>query len=122
MLIGGLPTSVPFPLSQCLVPTGIDGPVAIWITSDSQPLINSPVDRAVDKQVAGPTIAFIDTKSQLLGQLAHTPQGTPPPSVVTTVNLDQATSIISNASPMSTSTSPMPTSTSSDVTYQGYWR
>ena len=106
MLIGGLPNSVPFPLSQCVVPTGIDGPVAIWITSDSQPLVNNPIDRAVDKQVAGPTIAFIDTKSQLLGQLAHTPQGNPPPEVVTTlINLNQATSIISDASPVPTSTS-----------------
>ena len=117
MLVGGLPFSVPLPLSKCVVPSGINGPVAIWITSDNQPLLNNPIDRAVDKQVAGPTITFIDTKLQLLGQMAHTPQSTPPP-VVTTVNLDQATSIINNASPSSSvsssvsspASSPTPTS------------
>jgi len=111
MVIGGLAFSVPLPLSQCVVPAGINGPVAIWITSDSQPLINNPIDRAVDKQVAGPTIAFIDTKSQLLGQMARNSQNTPPTSSVSVVNLDQATSIINNASPLPTST----------ISYQGSW-
>jgi hypothetical protein len=107
MLIGGLPFTVSLPLSECVVPDGINGPVALWITSDSQPLLGNPVDRAVDKQVAGPTIAFIDTKPQLLGQMARTPSG-PQPPVPTTLTLDQATSILSDASP-----SPTPTSTPS---------
>ena len=107
MLVGGLPFTIALPLSQCVVPAGIDGPVALWVTSDSQPLLNNPIDRAVDKQVAGPTIAFIDSKSQLLGQLARTPSSPPPPSV-STVNLDQATSILSNASPSPTPTSSGP--------------
>jgi hypothetical protein len=118
MIAGGLPASVSLPVSQCVVPSGIDGPVAIWITSDEQPLINNPINRAVDKQVAGPTIAFIDSKSQLLGQMARTPQS-PPPSTVTTVNLDQATNIINNAGPTPAS-SPAPSPTSS-TSYLGYW-
>jgi hypothetical protein len=44
-----------------------------------------------------------------LGQLVHTPQG-PPPSVVSTVNLNEATSIVSNAGPMPTTSG-----------YLGYW-
>jgi hypothetical protein len=129
MIAGGLPVSISLPLSQCVVPDGIDGPVALWVTSDDQPLINNPINRAVDKQVAGPTIAFIDSKSQLLGQMARTPQ-TPPPSTVTTVNLDQATDIIRDASvPTSSSTptlsptstpAPAPTPTDSSP-YMGYW-
>jgi hypothetical protein len=107
MMVGGFAVTLPFPISECVVPQGLNGPVALWITSDSQPLTNSPVDRAVDTQVAGPAVAFIDTQPQLLGQLARNPQGTPP-STVTTVNLDQATSIINNANSMSTPT-PMST-------------
>lgn len=106
MAVGGLSFTISLPLSECVVPGGVDGPVGLWVTSDAQPLLNNPIDRATDKLVAGPTLAFIDTKSQLLSQMVRSPQS-PPPPVVTTVNLDQATSILSNASPM-----PMPTSSS----------
>lgn len=68
MAIGGAPVAIALPLSQCIVPNGIDGPVAIWITSDGQPLLNDVVDRATKTVVAGPTIAFIDTQPQALGQ------------------------------------------------------
>jgi len=107
MMVGGFAVTLPFPISECVVPQGLNGPVALWITSDSQPLTNNPLTRAVDTQVAGPAMAFIDTQPQLLGQLARNPQGTPP-STVTTINLDQATSIINNANSMSTPT-PRPT-------------
>lgn len=101
MLVGGLPFTISLPLSQCVVPDGINGPVAIWITSDLQPLINNPRDRAVDKLVAGPTIAFLDTKPQILGQLARTLPGAPP-TVTTTLTPDQASSVLSSASPLPT--------------------
>ncbi|KAF9643557.1 hypothetical protein BDM02DRAFT_3221793 [Thelephora ganbajun] len=101
MLVGGLPFTISLPLAQCIVPDGINGPVALWVTSDSQPLINNPRDRAIDKLVAGPTIAFLDTKPQILGQLARTLGGTPP-TVTNTVTPDQASSIISYASPLPT--------------------
>lgn len=93
MLAGGLPFSISLPLSQCIVPEGINGPVALWVTSDPQPLINNPRDRAVDKLVAGPTIAFLDLKPQILGQMARNLGGTPP-TVTTTITPDQATSIL----------------------------
>lgn len=101
MLVGGLPFTITLPLSQCVVPSGINGPVALWVTSDSQPLINNPRDRAVDKLVAGPTIAFIDTQPQILGQMARTLPGAPP-TVTTTITPDQASSILSGASPLPT--------------------
>jgi len=101
MLVGGLPCTISLPLSQCVVPDGINGPVALWVTSDSQPLINNPRDRAVDKLVAGPTIAFLDTKPQILGQMARNPGGAPP-TVTSTINLDQATSVLSDAKPLPT--------------------
>lgn len=92
MLVGGLPFSISLPLSQCVVPDGINGPVALWVTSDLQPLVNNPRDRAVDKLVAGPTIAFLDTKPQILGQIARTLSN--PPTVTSTITPDQATSIL----------------------------
>jgi hypothetical protein len=70
MIIGGSAFSIALPVSQCVVPDGINGPVAIWITSDGQPLLNDVVDRATNGVVAGPTIAFIDTQPQALGQAA----------------------------------------------------
>jgi len=101
MLAGGLPFTISLPLSQCIVPQGITGPVALWVTSDSQPLINNPRDRAVDKLVAGPTIAFLDNKPQILGQLARTLPGAPP-TVTNTITPNQATSILSAAGPKPT--------------------
>jgi hypothetical protein len=101
MIVGGLPCSISLPLAECFVPEGINGPVALWITSDAQPLVNNPRDRATDKLVAGPTIAFLDTKPQLLGQLARSVSGSPPP-VTSTITPDQATSILNAAYPLPT--------------------
>jgi hypothetical protein len=75
MLVGGAAMSIPLPMTQCVVPEGINGPVAIFITSDGQPLLNNVRDRATNKLIAGPTLAFIDTKPQMLGQIARTPSG-----------------------------------------------
>jgi len=102
MLVGGLPFTISLPLSQCVVPEGINGPVALWVTSDSQPLINNPRDRATDKLVAGPTIAFIDTQPQLLGQMARSIPGATPPTFTTTLTPGEATSVLSNSSPVPT--------------------
>lgn len=71
MLIGGSFASIPLPFNNCVVPSGINGPVAIYITSDGQPLLNNVIDRATTQLVAGPTMAFIDTQPQALGQLAR---------------------------------------------------
>jgi len=101
MLVGGLPFTITLPFSQCTVPDGINGPVALWVTSDPQPLLNDPVDRATDKLVAGPTVAFIDSKPQILGQMARSLSGAPP-TVTSTISLDQASSIISAAQPSPT--------------------
>ena len=61
MMLGGAPVSIPLPFNQCIVPEKIDGPVAIYITSDGQPLANNIRDQATNSLVAGPTMAFIDT-------------------------------------------------------------
>lgn len=71
MIVGGATNSIVFPMSQCVVPEGINGPVALFITSDDQPLINNVRDRATTQMVAGPTFAFIDTETEILGGLAR---------------------------------------------------
>ncbi|KAK0467716.1 ferritin-like domain-containing protein [Desarmillaria tabescens] len=103
MMVGGAAFSISLPLSACVVPQGIDGPVAIWITSDSQPLLNNVRDRATSQLVAGPTMAFVDTSPQTIGQLVRSSaavsssNGTA--SVTTsTISPEQASSIISSAS------------------------
>lgn len=70
MILGGAAVSIPLPFKDCVVPNDINGPVAIWITSDGQPLVNNVRDRATTQQVAGPAMAFIDTVTEELGKLA----------------------------------------------------
>jgi len=70
MLVGGAQATLSFPIDQCVVPD-INGPVALWVTSDGQPLLNNVRDRATAQLIAGPTFAFIDTKPEVLGSLAR---------------------------------------------------
>jgi hypothetical protein len=71
MMLGGQPAAIPMPFDQCVVPQGINGPVAIFITSDGQPLVNNVVDRATVQLVAGPAMTFVDTQPQMLGMLVN---------------------------------------------------
>ncbi|KAF8351046.1 ferritin-like domain-containing protein [Amanita rubescens] len=69
MLMGGATNSLSLPLSQCVVPGGSNGPMAIWITSDSQPIANDVVNRTPNSIVAGPTMMYVDTSGQMLSQM-----------------------------------------------------
>jgi len=108
MLVGGSPSSIALPLKDCIVPKGINGPVAIWITSDGQPLVNDVRDRATSQLIAGPTIAFVDTQPQLLGQLARLDPSKPTP-VTTTSTTTLSPAQVSGAIPSSTQSSPSST-------------
>lgn len=61
--------SISLPLNNCVVPATVNGPVAIWITNSTQPLLNNVIDRSTAQTVAGPTLAFIDAQPEALGQL-----------------------------------------------------
>lgn len=100
MLVGGAEASISLPFSQCVVPQGINGPVAIFITSDDQPLLGNVVDRATVDVVAGPTLAFIDTQPQTINQLLVTPPqgGAATATATLTVSPSQASADISGAS------------------------
>ncbi len=105
MLIGGAPSSISLPIDQCVVPAGIEGPVAIFVTSDMQPLNNNVRDRANQAVLAGPTMAFIDTQKQLLSQLALAASGSSGSNnsandgtSTSTITPPEASSIIASAS------------------------
>lgn len=113
MLVGGATAAIPLPLNECVVPDGINGPVAIFVTTDGQPLINNVRDRASTQLLAGPTLAFIDTQPELLGQLVRGPNAAGSQSGVTTtrtIGPEEASSIIAGAAP--TDSAPASTSAS----------
>ncbi|KAF7331654.1 hypothetical protein MKEN_00045100 [Mycena kentingensis (nom. inval.)] len=100
MITGGMPFSINLPIEDCVVPPGVNGPVAIWITSDNNPLANNVVDRDSVKQVAGPDIIFIDSVPETLGQLVRgsgTSSGATS-SVTTTISPEDAAKVIAGAS------------------------
>jgi hypothetical protein len=96
MLLGGAHATLAFPINECVVPD-VNGPVAIWLTSDGQPLINNVRDRSTAQLVAGPTFAFIDTKPEVLGSLARVGADVPvvqESSSTRTISPEEASSII----------------------------
>lgn len=110
MMVGGAAFSIPLPISQCTVPEGINGPVAIWITSDNQPLANNLEARATTQLIAGPTYAFIDSKQDLIGQMFRNTNGaTVPGTTITTqtISPEAAQTLIDGAA----SAQPTPTGT-----------
>jgi hypothetical protein len=115
MLTGGMPSSITLPIDQCVVPPGINGPVAIWVTSDMQPLNGDAVQRQSNAIVAGPTMAFIDVQSDAMGSLVtNVGSSLPPPSFTQTVALNSSSTMMNS----STSTPP-PSSSSSNSTGSG---
>jgi hypothetical protein len=109
MLVGGLPFSISLPIDQCVVPSGINGAVAIWVTSDDQPLNGNVVQRGSNAIVAGPLLTFIDSQSETLGQMVHSngAAGAPPPST-TIVPPAQASALLSSLGSTPTGTPSTP--------------
>jgi len=113
MMVGGNATALALPLAQCVVPQGINGPVAIFVTSNDTPLPNDVTTRNCSNVVAGPTMAFIDTNPQLLSQLAvGGSNSTSGDNSTSTISPSLASSIESGA----TMTAAMPPSSTSTST------
>ena len=70
MLVGGASVALSLPFTQCVVPEGITGPVAIYVTNDTQPINNNARDKFIGNIVAGPTMAFLDNSPEAIGALA----------------------------------------------------
>ncbi|KAJ4492687.1 ferritin-like domain-containing protein [Lentinula edodes] len=98
MMLGGNPFSISLPYNQCVVPSTVNGPVAIYVTSDDNPLQSNVVNRASANNIlAGPTVAFIDAQPETLGQMVRSSgTGTASASSSTqTISPDVAASIVS---------------------------
>jgi len=76
MLAGGMAFSLTLPFEQCVVPTGLNGPVLIYVTNDTQPLNGDVNTRFLGDVVAGPLMTFIDVQPEALGNLASGQNGT----------------------------------------------
>jgi hypothetical protein len=71
MLAASMPFSLTLPLNECVVPQGLNGAVAIWITSDDQPLNGGVIDRQSNAIVAGPLLTFIDIETDDISVLVR---------------------------------------------------
>ena len=119
MLAGGMAFSLSLPFDACVVPDGLQGPVAIYVTNDTQPLANNPRDRFTGNIVAGPTMAFLDGAPEALSNLAKSgsavgdvSSGTETASTVIstlTISPDEASSILASASATATGSDPAAT-------------
>ncbi|GAA5862607.1 hypothetical protein JCM1840_002609 [Sporobolomyces johnsonii] len=69
MITGGLTAALTFPANACVVPTGIDGPVAVYLTNTSTPLATDIVVQDTLTIVAGPDFIFVDSQMTLLSSL-----------------------------------------------------
>ncbi|KAL6306733.1 ferritin-like domain-containing protein [Sparassis latifolia] len=69
MLVGGLPVSVSQNFSSCVVPDTVNGPAAVFITSDDQPIDSNVRDQNTNTVVAGPAMIFINANVDALGEL-----------------------------------------------------
>lgn len=59
MLVGGASETVNFPLEQCAVPAGVDGPVFVFLTSSATPLAADINKQAQDTILAGPGVGCL---------------------------------------------------------------
>jgi rubrerythrin len=115
MMTGGVANAAAFPIDGCKVPDGLEGPVYIYITNTTQPLLNSQQNQNVASIVAGPAIGFIDTRqesaSQLFKSTGQLNQGSGA-ATTNTISPSQASEIAAGAAPTPTAASPEPAAAS----------
>lgn len=121
MMTGGVASAAVFPIDQCVVPQGLEGPVYIYVTNSTQPLLNSQQNQNVGSIVAGPTGAFIDTRKESASQLFKSSGQLNSGSSTTTLTPEQASQIVGGgqaggpAAAAPTPTAPAATSSASTV-------
>ncbi|KAF8529258.1 ferritin-like domain-containing protein [Hysterangium stoloniferum] len=97
MMIGGNVNTISLPLAQCVVPSLVNGPVAVFITNDTQPLLNNPVKRSASTVVAGPVMTFIDQTPEAVGQLVRPGSSSSPSSQTSDISPAEASAVASSA-------------------------
>lgn len=63
MIVGGAPIGQVFPANSCIVPSGIDGPVAVYLTNSNTPLNTNILQMDKSIIVVGPALIFVDSRS-----------------------------------------------------------
>jgi len=114
MITGGATESINLPLASCNVPQNVTGPVALWITSDSNPIPNDVIARGKTTQLAGPAITFVDTTPDALVQLvrgASTSGGSGSGSSNSTSDSDSGSTSSDSANGQAAAPAPTPVST-----------
>lgn len=114
MMVGGNPFSITLPYNECTVPSNVNGLVALYVTSDIQPLQSNVINRAgANSVLAGPTLAFIDASPEALGQLVRTSasgSGSAAASSSTqTISPDAASSVIAQGTSVVSGSAPAAT-------------
>ncbi|KAH9983486.1 ferritin-like domain-containing protein [Russula compacta] len=71
LLTGGQVSATTLPIDSCVVPPGVNGPVAVFITSDNQTLSGDFIIRQLQDVVAGPAITFVDAHTDLIDTLVR---------------------------------------------------
>lgn len=94
MMTGGVASAAVFPIDQCVVPQGLEGPVYIYVTNSTQPLLNSQQNQNVGSIVAGPTGTFIDTRKESASQLFQSSGQLNSGSSTTTLTPEQASQVV----------------------------
>lgn len=94
MLPPGAPFAIVQPMSNCIVPQ-INGPVFLFLVNTDQPLLSDNIDQFGSSVVMGPTILFVDSKPETVGQLVRNTNSTVSSSNI--ISNSQASSIASSA-------------------------
>jgi hypothetical protein len=71
IIVGGSDVAIVLPADKCIIPGDINGPAVVFLTSDSEPLKNDVLKRASQPVLAGPTIIFVDSERETLGELVR---------------------------------------------------
>jgi hypothetical protein len=71
LLTGNLNSSIVLPANQCVVPSSVNGPVAVFITNTSAPLSGDILQRQKQNNTitAGPNLFFADEIVDPIGKL-----------------------------------------------------
>lgn len=69
MIVGGAATALVFPADKCIVPSGINGPVAVYVTNSSEPLQSNLQTQDKTPILAGPALLFVDSQIDTLTSL-----------------------------------------------------
>lgn len=63
LLTGASDKALVMPADQCVIPKGLNGPCAVFLTGDDTPLAGNVAAQDGSKIVAGPGMIFVDSKT-----------------------------------------------------------